>query len=545
MTPRASVDELVRDAWPRAQARWSSFLTLREPAVGDALPAVAQIHLGTREVSLDGALIAEHDLGDCIEALLAHEVGHHVRYPATLATQARLQLLERSLIPFEGVSLLNMFTDLLINEHLGAHYKSQYAKAYRALAPTARWAEGPLLAFYLSIYEELWRLEPGAVLGKSAAPFAEAFPGARADAQLLAQDLFSLGHNLYAQYLFFASVCCRYLEPVEKDRCQGPGCAHGDPSPDEWAAAVNPSAQEKEAIARALREGWIDAATADRLGGRDARDRRIAGLPGTGTADARQVPEVMAAWYRLEAERHLITVPTRRVLGDAVVPTSLDEWEPGDPVLGIDWGATFARRGDLYGAGAPLKRDIVSEYEGPETPAWVPRVEVYLDVSGSMPNPVTTLNAMTLAAQIIVAAALRAGGAARALMYSTGVTDYWSWCRSEAEISRFLMHYIGGGTDFPFARLARSVDECGDEQPLRVVITDRDFDANIDAKPQNATVVTEAASRGRALVLLLHAPRPDRVAAYRGLGATVVPVDDLEDFPRMAGALSRGLFGDR
>ena len=542
MTPRERVSALVTEAWPRAQAQWSSFLTLREPTVGDALPAVAQIHLGTREVSLDGARIAEHDLGDCVEALLAHEVGHHVRYPATLATQARLELLERSLIPFKGVSLLNMFTDLLINEHLGSRYRAQFAKAYRALAPTERWAEGPLLPFYLSIYEELWRLEPGAILGDAAEPFATALPGARADAQLLAQDLFSLGHNLFAQYLFFASVCCRYLEPVEKG--QGRGCARGAPTPDEWAAAVNPSAQEREAIERALREGWIDEAAADRLGGPSARDRRIAGLPGTGTADARQVPEVMAAWYRLEAERHLIAVPTRRVLGDATVPTSLDEWEPGDPVLGIDWGSTLATRGERYGAGAPLKREVVSEYEGAERPAWVPRVEVYLDVSGSMPNPVVTRNAMTLAAQIIVAAALRAGGAARALMYSSGVTDYWSWCRSESEMSRFLMHYIGGGTDFPFERLAASVRECGDEQPLRVVITDRDFDANVDAKPQNPTVVTEAASRGRALVLLLHAPDRARVAAYRAMGATVVPVDDLEDFPRMAGALSRGLFGE-
>lgn len=542
-----TLDDLLADAWPRAQARWATWLSMGAPRLDTGCPSVAQIHLGTREVTLDRDELTKHQLDDCVEALLAHEVGHHVRYPGTLAVQARLRLMERSLIPFEGVSLLNMFTDLMINEHLGVHYRAQFAKLYRALVPVTEWARGPAMLFYLAVYEELWQLDAGSLMGVAHDPFAAAYPGFRADAQLLAQDLFNLGPNLFTQYLFFASVVCRYLAPhtEEAPAMLGPGaCAAGEPSPEDWADAITLSPQEREAIARALRERWIDAEDGERLGGRDARERRILGLPGNGTADASRVPEVMAAYYRQQAERHLFRVPTGRVMAEAVVPTTLDEWEPGDAVRAIDWIATLQQRGALYGAASALKREPVADYEGLEVPTWRPRIEIYLDVSGSMPNPVATLNAMTLAAQILAMAAIRAEGSARALMYSVGTTDYWTWCRSEIEMSRFLMHYIGGGTEFPFERLTASVAECVDQQPYRVVITDPDFDANLDADRRNTETLTSAAARSH-LVLLLHRPRPERVTTYRAMGATVVPVVDLEDFPKMAAELSRALFTPR
>jgi hypothetical protein len=536
------LDEVIAEAWPRAQARWSSFLVLSDPVLGSALPSVAQIHLGTRQIALDADEIRRHQLEGCVEALLAHEIGHHVRYPGTLAVHARMRLLERSLIPYPDCSLINLFEDLMINEQLGAVYRDRFVEIYRALAPVERWQEGPVLPFYLTLYEEIWQLPPGHLLGPAAAGYEAAYPGFRGDAQLLAQDLFHTGPNLFTQFLFFASVALRYLPPAAgAPAALDPPCSSGEPSPDDWADAITPSAQEREAIARALREGWIRPDLAERLGGRDARERRIAGLPGTGTADARAVPEVMAAYYRQEAERHLFRVPTRRVLGEAVVPTTVDDWEPGDAVRSIDWQATLRLRGDVYGAAQPLRRDIVADHEGLEQPTERPRMELYLDVSGSMPNPIVTVNPMTLAAQVLAIGALRAEGAVRALLYSGDVTELWSWCRSELEISRFLLHYIGGGTEFPFHRLAASVRECGREQPHRVILTDRDFDRNVDAAPDRAVIVAEAAAHGR-LVLLLHEPEAARVRRYEDLGAAVVAVGALDDFPRAAGGLVHALY---
>src|ERR1700722_20597169 len=96
---RAEVERRAAESWERAQENWSRFLLLRPPVDNKKQGTVAQIHLGTREISLNYTMIAEKRLFDCVEAMLAHEIGHHVRYPATLAVEARLRLLEKSLIP--------------------------------------------------------------------------------------------------------------------------------------------------------------------------------------------------------------------------------------------------------------------------------------------------------------------------------------------------------------------------------------------------------------------------------------------------------------
>jgi hypothetical protein len=169
-------------------------------------------------------------------------------------------------------------------------------------------------------------------------------------------------------------------------------------------------------------------------------------------------------------------------------------------------------------------------------------MEIYLDVSGSMPNPCVAINAMALAAQILATGTARAGDWVRVLLYSSAPLTFWEWARSEAEVSRFLMHYIGGGTDFPFGIPESSVRECAGDQPIRAIITDRDFDANFDADAANAGVLAEVIAASPHLVLLLHAPAPERVARYRGLGASVVPVEAMEDFPRLAAELTLALF---
>jgi len=514
------------------------------------MDGIAQIDLRSRQVCLNAKCILEKDLASTLEALLAHEIGHHVRYPGSLAVWARLRLMERTLIPLDDFSLLNLFTDLLVNEQLGPFYRHDFARVYRAFTREANWRQDPSFLFYLAVYEELWQLEPGDLMGPSRARFERTYEGYRAQAHVLAQDLFHLGPNVYTQFLYFLSVVSRFLEPKQKEKGTEKAlksldpyrCGRAQPSPEDWADALRPSASEKDAVRRALEEGWIDPEEADRLDGRDVLERRIAGLPGQGTANAELVPEIMAAYYRREAERYLFQPPPTRLMGEAIVPTTLDEWELGDAVQEIDWLATLVSRGEALGALQPFKRERIADYEGLDVPLWRPRVEIYLDVSGSMPDPRTTRNAMTLAAQILTTGAIRGGGAVRALLYSTGNVSYWTWCRSEIEISRFIMHYIGAGTEYPFEILESSVVECRSAQPIRIVITDRDFDQNYVSRPQNATIFANAAAASPHFILLQRLPAADRRVVYEKAGAKVVPVLDLEDFPKMAAELSFALF---
>ncbi len=413
--------------WPLAQAHWSRFLLLSDPGEDSTQPSVAQIDLRSRQVTVNTEMILEKDLGDTLEAILAHEVGHHVRFPATMQTLARLRLLERSLVPFDDYSLINHFTDLMINERLGHSLRGSLMKVYRAFTSEpafhgeGHWKHDPAFLFYLAIYEELWELECGALMGPAESAFSAMFPAYRAEARILSGNLFALGPNVYTQFLYFLSVMIRYITPPDEDQPKASHpmqCGRGEPTPDEWAEAVTPSAAELEAIRRALQEDWFEKDQAERIGQNNRAENRIAGLPGSGTDDATAVPEIMAAYYRQQAEHYLLRPPPQRRLGELQVPTTLEEWELGDPTRDIDWMATLMLRGRELGGAMPLKRVKVAEEEGLEAPFWQPRMEIYLDVSGSMPNPCVAINAMTLAALILATGTVRAGGWVRALLYS-------------------------------------------------------------------------------------------------------------------------------
>ncbi len=492
-------------------------------------------------------MLVHHDLLPAMEGILAHEIGHHVRYPGTFTTHTRMLLLERTLVPIAGYSAANLFTDLMINQRLGTvqRVRPMLAQVYRVLCREITWQRDPAFTFYLAIYEELWGLPPCDLMGKSVDEFETHYPGYRAEAQLLGQRLFHLGPNVYTQFLYFLSVLTRYLAPHEgehpesQDPCR---CAKGEPAPDDWADALEPNGAERRALERALAEGWISKDQHERMGGDGSFERRIGGLPGQGTANAERVPEIMAAYYRLTAEGYLFRPPPQRTLGELVVPTTHKRWEPGTSTADIDWNETLIRHGPLLGRAEPLVRERIADYEGLEAVRWQPRTEIYLDVSGSMPDPRRTRNAMTLAAQILTMATVRAGGWVRALLYSHEYVRYWQWCRSEIEVSQFLMHYVGGGTRFPFEVLDASLCECPSGQPIRVIISDSDFDRNYESDPKHGPIFARAATTSAKLVVMLHRSQPEALARYRRAGATTISIVDFDDFPAMAANLSMSLF---
>ena len=539
--------------WPLAKAYWSEFLLLNAPEVSDEARSVAQIQLQTRQVALNGSQIKEYGLLNCVEALLAHEIGHHVRYPGTLAIEARMRMLERSILP-ANYSLTNVFQDLMINEQLGAQLKDQFIQIYQAFTSEPafhsdmQWKRDPAFLFYLSLYEIIWQLHPGTLIGANIEPdFAEAFPGYRAEAAVVVNDLFRMEPNIYTQFLYFTSVMTRYLKPmIEEDlrqwlACQ---CAAAQPSADDWADALIPTDAERQAIERAAASGWFEEDQSERLRKLNELEERIASLPGYGSENASLIPEVMAAHYRQLAEQHLLKPPPLPRVGEAIVPTTLEEWELSDPIRDIDWMQTITQRGTELGPAQPLKRLPIAETEGFDVPLWQPRMEIYLDISGSMPNPIEQLNAMTLAAQILTLGTTRAGGSVRAALYSCEPVLYWIWCRSDVEMSRFLMHYVGAGTDFPFELLKKSCEDCRADQPIRVVISDADFRRNYDSNPLNREILVTATTCSPHFILLLHNPGTESVEQFESLGASVVNIEEFSDFPQMATNLTKSLFPD-
>lgn len=540
------LETLVDQAFPRALSHYSRYLLVRRPAIDDDGTILARIDLASRSIRLGGQAIVNANLQDCLEGLIAHVIGHHVGFPGSPVAHARLLLLERSFLPKLPRTMTVPLYELLIDERLvrtsppDAPIEDELCKMLRVRAEQS--PDDALFLFQCAVVEELWQRPEGDILGATKANFAADFPHHRIEARLVAQNVFGYAPDLTLQYLYFASIAFRYaLQSSSQGERADSGTIGEEPTAEEWAEALLPSKTEKEAIDKAIEEGFFSGKLIDALKNQDL-EQRAAGVPGQGGEHSRLVTDVMAAHYRREAEKLLFSPPPIATFSDALVPTTVEEWEPGESIAEIDWLTTLRVRGEVLGTATPLIRERIADEEGSVVPSFEGRTEIYLDVSGSMPDPTKALNAMTLAAQILVTGTIRAGGAARALLYSTENVKHWQFCRSEKILSKFLMRYIGGGTSFPFDVLAESVESERHLQPIRVVITDSDFDWNYDSRPTNAAIVKKAADKSPAFVLLLHAPNRDRVRQYETAGARVVPVRTLSDFPVMAAALAHSLF---
>jgi hypothetical protein len=82
-------------------------------------------------------------------------------------------------------------------------------------------------------------------------------------------------------------------------------------------------------------------------------------------------------------------------------------------------------------------------------------LDMYVDSSGSMPNPQMQTSFLTLAGAVIALSALRAGSRVQATLWSGKgqVMHTEGFVRDEAKILRVLTGFYGGATCFPIHRL--------------------------------------------------------------------------------------------
>jgi hypothetical protein len=78
-------------------------------------------------------------------------------------------------------------------------------------------------------------------------------------------------------------------------------------------------------------------------------------------------------------------------------------------------------------------------------------LDIYVDSSGSMPNPQVTVSYLTLAGAVIALSALRAGAAVQATLWSGAgqFTSTSGFVRDETAVLRVLTGFFGGATAFP------------------------------------------------------------------------------------------------
>jgi hypothetical protein len=425
------------------------------------------------------------------------------------------------------------------------------AAVYRGFTGKPDAQVSPLFHYYLAIYEELWGLPPGALTSAERATAMEAqYPGYRADARMFVQTFYALP-EVHLQFVYFCSRVIRYLDPAQDAAASRLPLASDvpDPDADDYAGAMAGSSAIDRALEEAAERGWVDEATAKSAG--DAQENgalsalnQIASRrPGK---DVREFTEaVVGHVYKRLVERHLIRLPeVAAPQPDPFLPTTATEWELGDSLRSIDWTLSVFSQGQLA-ALRPLRRELEPEAPSPDLGRG-PAVEIYLDTSGSMPNPTTAVNAMTLAAQIVSAAALRKSGMVKGIIYSSQFEES-EWLYNEELARRFLLRYSGGGTQFPFERLVQLSQARA--EVVRVLISDSDFLWNVAAKgaPEQFAAGLDRTQMFVALLSLYGDPQPQLKKAMGELmnhpRLRIGVVSNPSELPQAAAQLTRALWG--
>ncbi len=543
----------VEAAWQAALKVWGHAVNLSAPQgyhkpgkrTLDGGDPLAYIDLESRQVVVNFENLAQMKCESSLVAVLAHELGHHIRFPHTLRLAADLRLMEQKLLPFLGSSLLNLFFDLQVNEYVGRSHAPDLAAVYRAFRDTSQGDGSPLFSFYLACYEELWNLPANDLLTASApAAMDSRFPGWRAEARQFVQTFYDLADD-FLQLAYFAGRFARYISADDKAGAMPLGSDVPQPGAEDLAQAVWGNPMADAAIDEAVQRGWIDGGQADPKGANRPLgnlSRVLSGLPGNAQGPFREA--VVSKVYRRLVDQHLIAYPRldQPEAPDAFLPTTTQDWLIGDDPRGIDWTASVLARGPLAGA-MPLRREL--EPDAPPDPAQeAPWLEIYLDTSGSMPSPFVAVNTMTLAAQVLSAAAIRAGSRVRGVVYSAGPYLATPWMYEEETARRQLLHYVGGGTDFPFDAFTTFAQE--KPGAIRVIISDSDFLHNVAQRGRMAKLV-EGSEHSRLCVALLAvdaATARTKLAPALAVDAfRLVIVDDLNKFAPLAAQLARALFG--
>lgn len=510
-----------RQAWPVALEHWSRYTRLRDPrlcatrveAAAEGLSgSFAMIRLFDQSVVVDLEGVRALALDDYAVEVLAHEIGHHVLAPASASDQFRLLARIRRALPTleaQAPLVANLYTDLLINDRLQRRAGLRMADIYRRIAASRpATPPGAVWTLYMGIYEELWRLPRGSLGGPvdDAATLGDAWLGARlirvyADDWMHAAGRFA---TLVLQYLV-ADTGESPLQLLHDTRLAGDRCDPAgvlDVEADELDGAIHPG--DDPAITGDDRTGPTEPAAAPQGGGQMREPFEYGDiLKAAGSAASDH--DIAVRYYRARALPDLVRFPTR-VHREAPepLPEGLEPWDIGDPLDDIDWlqsliasprpipGVTTVRRVEGISPGRERQRTPVD-------------LDVYVDSSGSMPDPTQRISYLALAGAIVALSALRSGSRVQVTLWSgkPQVIDTAGFVRDEDRILRVLTGYFGGATCFPIHRLRETFShrQPGDRPVHILMISDDGITTMFDRDERNNSgwdIAAQALAKGGA-----------------------------------------------
>ncbi|KQY20676.1 hypothetical protein ASD16_20495 [Cellulomonas sp. Root485] len=563
------VERRWRATWPRALATWGRTSRLHAPVLHTdpcGMPSWAWYSLDDVEVHVDLTVVQERHIEDHALAVLAHEIGHHLLAPVDWASQVRIAARVRvGLVDLDHLVGLvaNLWCDLLINDRLQRQLGVDRAALSAAVGPPD--PDNALMLLVSRTNEILWGLERGTLIGDQAAPDDQA--------QLCARLVRAYARDPVGGAAGFATLV-RTTIPVEQLRAQEPGTvvACGGPTggdgslpfgvatdPTLGAPALHPSRDPRVVgVVETSPDAEQEAPSAPAGGGNSLAPGALhAVLQALGSPTTAE--DVAIAWYRAQAARHLVPFPTRPMPRRAEeLLAGLEPWEVGDDLSTVDWTGTVTASPVVVPGMTTVRRAYLDDPEE-SVEARPVDLDLYLDSSGSMPDPRRARAPIALAGAILALSALRAGARVQATTWSgpNQVAGTDGFTRDADAVLRAVVAYFGQGTAFPLDLLRRTHlgDPASGAPPARrgpthiAVISDDGVETMFwghgRRNDPTAGEALRAADGGGTLVLQVPADwaarfesRADGYAVH-----SVVTEDDLLTFVRRMAASTWG--GDR
>ncbi|MBN1352823.1 VWA domain-containing protein [candidate division KSB1 bacterium] len=470
---------LLRDrwekSWPFALSIWSKFLRLKPPMLcllkkeaqsEGLIDSFAMIRLQDQAIIVNLPEIDAIGVGEYPLEILAHEIGHHVFAPATLTEHARMIARMRWALPTvenQASMVANLYTDILINDRLMRNASLKIADIYRILGGNGG---GTVWALYMRIYEILWSLERGSLGGGKTDDRLEG------DAWLGARLIRSYSYDWLEGSGRFASLLLPHLlkdknsiKLIEKLLDTRHAASNGIPiglteeESGERDGAIHPANDPILAdFPDDMENGSNKAVT-------DPPDNIERNQPSSGQLrEPFEFGEILRAagikltdheaavkYYRESASRYLIPFPVKKSPQNLdQLPEGLEPWDIGDAIDDADWMQTVLQSPHVIPGMTTVQR-VWGTSVGHEKRSVPLDLDLYVDSSGSMPNPQRQLSYPALAGTILCLSALRAGAQVQVTLWS-GKHQFMTtkrFVRDEERILQVLTGYFGGATAFP------------------------------------------------------------------------------------------------
>ncbi|NVM00994.1 MAG: VWA domain-containing protein [Candidatus Helarchaeota archaeon] len=495
------------ELWPKALLTWSRYIILREPiflfnmkevkrvGIGDNIAAVSMADLG---IHINLPKIINLGLEECGHIILAHEIGHHVICPNSVVNMARLVNIMKPVFGnIEQTRMMeNLYGDLLINDRLYLSRKLPIPNVYKLMMKNDATLHADLLwKFYMRVYETMWYLPRGSLAGENITKNMDM------DAGIATRIIRIFSNRWMRAAKKIAYVFQPYFPPLEKmKQALMPNLDTEVPGEGAEGKIYGLTQIDQDEIDAAADEGPfpIDLPSLDEIKeGEIAEARAKAGKPGGGQhrtpAQYGQIlkniglklkpNEEIIKYYKELASPNLIPLPkVKRPGGGDAYPEATDIWFIGEEYEKLDWTATILESPIIFPNLTTRKR-MWAEDKGSKLTKLPVDLDIYIDSSGSMPNPRTAVSYLTLAGVILALSALRAGAKVQVTVWS-GYGQFAStlgkggFINDEKILLTMLCKYFGDGTGFPLNVLRDTYNERKSEEPPAhiIVISDDGVD---------------------------------------------------------------------